>query len=69
MDIDQAYLGPHILTSAVLRLDNGVFAVVQRFMRGTLAANRIRRSSISATSGVGLGPDQPEGRRTLPPPP
>jgi basic membrane protein A and related proteins len=40
VDFDQSYLGPHILTSAVLRLDKGVVTVVQRFMRGKLAANR-----------------------------
>lgn len=36
VDVDQSFLGPHILTSAVMRLDKGVFAIVRRFVQGTL---------------------------------
>ena len=36
VDVDQAYLGPHILTSAVKRVDLGVFRLVQAVQAGTL---------------------------------
>jgi basic membrane protein A len=36
VDVDQAYLGPHILTSAVKRVDLGVFRFVQAVKDGTL---------------------------------
>ena len=36
VDTDQAFLGRHILTSAVIRLDRGVFDSVHRLVRGTL---------------------------------
>jgi basic membrane protein A len=35
VDIDQSYLGPQILTSAVLRLDRGVFNAVRSLVRGS----------------------------------
>jgi basic membrane protein A and related proteins len=35
VDIDQSYLGKHILTSAVIRIDKGVFEMVRRLVRGT----------------------------------
>lgn len=54
VDTDQSYLGPHILTSAVVRLDQGVVTVVQRFLRGKLAANRVSVFDLS-NGGVGLG--------------
>jgi basic membrane protein A len=31
VDVDQSFFGPHILTSAVMRLDRGVFDAVRRF--------------------------------------
>jgi basic membrane protein A and related proteins len=34
VDVDQSYLGRHILTSAVTRTDNGVFATIRRLVRG-----------------------------------
>jgi basic membrane protein A len=37
VDVDQSYLGPHILTSAVKRVDLGVFRFVQAVQAGTLA--------------------------------
>ena len=64
VDGDQAYLGPHILTSAVLRLDNGVFAVVQRFLRGTLPADRNSIFDLR-NEGVGLGRISPKVKRTF----
>ena len=36
VDVDQSYLGPHILTSAVKRVDLGVFRFVQAVKDGTL---------------------------------
>jgi basic membrane protein A len=36
VDVDQHYLGPHILTSAVKRVDLGVFRFVQAVQAGTL---------------------------------
>jgi basic membrane protein A len=65
VDADQSYLGPHILTSAVLRLDKGVFAVVQRFLRGKLAADRNSVFDLR-NGGVGLGRISPKvGRPVL----
>ena len=65
VDIDQSYLGPHILTSAVLRLDNGVFAVVQRFVARDAARPTGTASSTCATEGVGLGRISPKVKRTF----
>jgi len=36
VDTDQSFLGRHILTSAVIRLDRGVFDSVRRLVHGTL---------------------------------
>jgi basic membrane protein A and related proteins len=36
VDVDQHYLGPHILTSAVKRVDLGVFRFIQAVQAGTL---------------------------------
>ena len=36
VDVDQSYLGPHILTSAVKRVDLGVFRFIQAVQAGTL---------------------------------
>jgi basic membrane protein A and related proteins len=36
VDVDQSYLGPHILTSAVKRVDLGVFRFIQAVKDGTL---------------------------------
>jgi basic membrane protein A len=53
VDVNQSFLGPHILTNAVLKLDKGVFTVIQTFLR--------RRSQVTGDSvfslrngGVGL---------------
>ena len=59
VDGDQSYLGPHILTSAVLALDKGVFEVVQRFLRGTLPAHRNSIFDLH-NGGVGLGRISPK---------
>lgn len=35
VDIDQSFLGSHILTSAIMRTDKGVFEMVRRLIHGT----------------------------------
>jgi basic membrane protein A len=40
VDADQAYLGPHILTSGVKRVDNAVFAAFRASKNGTLQTGR-----------------------------
>jgi basic membrane protein A len=59
VDADQSYLGPHILTSAVMRLDEGVVTVIQRFLRGKLAADRNSFFDLR-NGGVGLGRISPQ---------
>ena len=54
VDIDQSYLWPHILTSAVLRLDNGVFATTRTLVRGTFTTGRNSVFNLR-NGGVGLG--------------
>jgi hypothetical protein len=48
----------------VLRLDDGVFAVVQRFLRGTLPAHRDSIFDLR-NGGVGLGRISPKVKRTF----
>jgi basic membrane protein A and related proteins len=55
VDVDQSHLGPHILTSAVKRLDVAVFDTIEELARGTLETGRTSRFSLE-NSGVGLGP-------------
>jgi len=64
VDIDQAFLGPHVLTSAVVKLDAGVVAVVRRFTRGELAFNRDPVFNLH-NGGVGLGRISPKVPRPL----
>ena len=64
VDVDQAYLGPHILTSALMKLDKGTFAVVQSFVRGKLAAHRNTVFDLH-NDGVGLGRTSPRVERSL----
>jgi basic membrane protein A and related proteins len=59
VDVDQAYLGPHMLTSAVLKLDTGVFATVQRFVRGRLPRGQDPVFDLH-NGGVGLGRISPK---------
>ncbi|MGH3668849.1 MAG: BMP family lipoprotein, partial [Acidimicrobiia bacterium] len=55
VDVDQSHLGPHILTSAVKRLDVAVFDTIEQLVRGTLETGRTSRFSLR-NRGVGLGP-------------
>jgi basic membrane protein A len=54
VDVDQSHLGRHILTSAVKRLDVGVFDTIEELARGTLETGRTSRFSLG-NGGVGLG--------------
>lgn len=54
VDVDQSHLGPHILTSAVKRLDMAVFSTIEELVRGTLKTSCTRQFSLS-DGGVGLG--------------
>jgi basic membrane protein A and related proteins len=54
VDVDQSHLGPHVLTSAVKRLDVAVFDTTEALVRGTLETGRTSRFSLE-NRGVGLG--------------
>jgi basic membrane protein A len=54
VDVDQSHLGPHILTSAVKRMDVAVFATIEELARGALETGRTSRFSLRNRS-VGLG--------------
>lgn len=64
VDFDQSFLGPHILTSAVMKRDAGVFTIVQRFVHGKLAADRDSVFDLR-NDGVGLGRISPKVERPL----
>ena len=57
VDTDQSYLGPQILTSAVSRLDEGVFTMIRRFVGGNWPPTG-ETSSICAMEESSW-PDQP----------
>jgi basic membrane protein A len=54
VDIDQSHLGPHILTSALVRFDVAVFDTIEALTGGTLDTGHSVRFSL-ANGGVGLG--------------
>jgi basic membrane protein A len=54
VDVDDSDLGPHILTSAVKRLDVAVFDTIEGLARGTLETGRTSRFSLQ-NGGVDLG--------------
>jgi basic membrane protein A len=58
VDSDQSFLGEHILTSAVKRLDVAVFSAIQELERGTLATGGNSVFSLR-TGGVELGKISP----------
>jgi basic membrane protein A len=64
VDVDQASLGPHVLTSVVKRLDVAVFDTVKAFTDGKL---RFGADSVFdlANNGVGLGKISPRVPRPL----
>jgi basic membrane protein A len=64
VDVDQSFLGPQILTSAVKRLDVAVFDTIESFKRGRF------RPGVDAVfdlrnNGVGLGKISPKVPRSL----
>jgi basic membrane protein A len=54
VDIDQSHLGPHVLTSALVRFDVAVFDTIEALVRGTLETGHSVRFSLE-NGGVGLG--------------
>ena len=59
VDVDQSYLGPHILTSAVKRVDVGVFNVVEAAQAGSLQGGRDLVFTLK-NEGVALGKISPK---------
>jgi basic membrane protein A and related proteins len=59
VDVDQSHLGPHVLTSALIRMDVAVFDTIERFVEGTLETGGTSVFSLR-NGGVGLGSISPE---------
>jgi basic membrane protein A and related proteins len=59
VDVDQSYLGPHILTSAVKRVDRGVYLTVKAASDGTLAGGVDLTFNLK-NGGVALGKVSPK---------
>ena len=64
VDVDQSHLGPHILTSAVKKLDVAVFGTIEKLVQGTLETGRTSVFSLR-NNGVGLGAISPEVPRSF----
>jgi len=58
VDVDQSYLGPHILTSAVNRVDVAVYSAIQRLVHGTFTTGGNSVFNLK-NGGVGLGKISP----------
>ena len=54
VDADQSFLGPHVLTSAQKKVDEGVFRVIKSVQDGTWQGGRNLTFGL-AENGVGLG--------------
>jgi len=54
VDADQAYLGSHILTSAVKRVDNDVYTTAKQLVDGTLKTGRTYEFTV-ANGGIDIG--------------
>jgi basic membrane protein A len=59
VDTDQSFLGPHILTSAVKRVDTGIFLTVKSVMDGTFKGGKDLVFNLE-NDGVGLGKISPK---------
>jgi basic membrane protein A and related proteins len=59
VDTDQAFLGPHILTSAVKRVDQGVYLATKDVRDGTFKGGRNLVFDLK-NGGVGLGKTSPK---------
>jgi basic membrane protein A and related proteins len=62
VDADQAYLGDHILTSAVKKVDQAVFEAVKRAQEGKFKGGTDVIATVE-NGGVGLGKLGPEGEK------
>jgi basic membrane protein A len=62
VDADQSYLGDHILTSAVKKVDQAVFEAVQRAQEGNFEGGTDVIATVE-NGGVGLGKLGPEGEQ------
>jgi basic membrane protein A len=54
VDADQSYLGPHVLTSAMKRVDNDVFTTVKQVLAGQFHGGETYEFSLK-NNGVGMG--------------
>ena len=59
VDADQSYLGPHVLTSAMKRVDTSVFSTIQQVLDGKFAGGTNAVFSLK-NDGVGLGKISPK---------
>ncbi len=59
VDVDQSHLGPHVLTSALKRMDVATFDTIERFVGGALETGGTSVFSVR-DGGVGLGSFSPE---------
>jgi basic membrane protein A len=59
VDADESYLGPHVLTSALTRLDTAVLETIRELLRGTFGTGGTSVFSLR-NGGVGLGEISPE---------
>jgi basic membrane protein A len=64
VDVDQSFLGSHILTSAAKRLDVAVYETVAAFRRGTFRTGGTAVFSLR-NDGVGLGAISPKVPRSF----
>jgi basic membrane protein A and related proteins len=62
VDADQGYLGPHILTSALKKVDVAVFQAVKRAQEGHFKGGTDVTETV-ANRGVGLGKLSAEGKK------
>jgi basic membrane protein A len=62
VDADQAYLGDHILTSALKKVDVAVYGAIKRASDGTFKGGTDEISSVE-NGGVGLGKIGPAGEK------
>jgi basic membrane protein A len=62
VDADQAYLGPHILTSALKKVDVAVFQAVRRAQAGNFKGGTDVIATVE-NGGVGLGKLSAEGQK------
>jgi basic membrane protein A and related proteins len=62
VDADQSYLGDHILTSAVKKVDQAVFEAVKRAQAGNFQGGTDVIATVE-NGGVGLGKLGPEGQK------